>query len=69
MLVVSSTDGFSSFVTFRPGEIGEVYVDEEEKEKENVSSNGTDDKKGTANTQIPTVEEMDTSPPLPAVAT
>ena len=67
MLVVSSTDGFCSFITFRPGEIGDVYVDEEEKEKENMATNGTDDK-GT-DTQIPTAEEMDTSPPVPAVAT
>ena len=41
MLVVSSTDGFSSFITFRPGEIGEAYVEEEEKEKENLVGNGT----------------------------
>ena len=67
MLVVSSTDGFSSFITFRPGEIGEAYVEEEEKEKENVSSNGIEDK-GT-DVHIPTAEKMDTSPPVPAVAT
>ena len=63
MLVVSSTDGFSSFITFRPGEIGEVYVEEEEKEKENMVGNGTEGKGN--DTRIPTAEEMDTSPPGP----
>ena len=68
MLIVSSTDGFSSFITFRPGEIGEVYAEEGEKEKENVVGNATSDK--SANVQTPAVEKkMDTKSPLPAVST
>ena len=68
MLIVSSTDGFSSFITFRPGEIGEVYVEEGEKEKENVVGNATNDKR--ANVQTPAAEKkMDTNSPLPAVST
>lgn len=67
MLIVSSTDGFSSFITFGPGEIGEVYVEEGEKEKENVVGNAINDKR--ANIQTLATEKMDTSSPLPAVST
>lgn len=38
LVVVSSTDGFCSLITFGPNELGEIYVSEEKKEKVDPSS-------------------------------
>ena len=47
-LVVSSTDGFCSIISFREGEIGEVYAEEKEEEKENVAVADAGSKENTA---------------------
>lgn len=54
-MVVSSTDGFSSLITFKEGELGEVY----EVEKVNKDANVVESAK--TEEEAKKVETMDTS--------
>lgn len=45
--MVSSTDGFCSFITFKEGELGQIYTEEAAKnEKEPKESTTTESKSG-----------------------